>query len=86
MVSLCIDFLAGIGRITYFGTTYYHFPHATELDIQMLTSLPSLLIIPFVLLAGKLAEKRDFVRLLKAGLWMFATSGVLYLFRIKCGS
>ena len=46
----------------------------------MLTSLPSLLIIPFVLLAGKLAEKRDFVRLLKAGLWMFAASGVLYLF------
>lgn len=52
----------------------------------MLTSLPSLLIIPFVLLAGKLAEKRDFVRLLKAGLWMFAASGVLYLFRTKCGS
>ena len=25
LVSLCIDFLAGIGRITYFGTTYYHF-------------------------------------------------------------
>lgn len=49
----------------------------------MLTSLPSLLIIPFVLLAGKLAEKRDFVRLLKAGLWMFATSGVLYLFSDK---
>ena len=31
------------------------FPHATELDIQMLTSLPLLLILPFVLLAGKLA-------------------------------
>ena len=49
----------------------------------MLTSLPSLLIIPFVLLAGKLAEKRDFVRLLKVGLWMFAASGVLYLFSDK---
>ena len=36
-----------------------------------------------MLLAGKLAEKRDFVRLLKAGLWMFATSGVLYLFSDK---
>ena len=56
------------------------FPHATELDIQMLTSLPSLLIIPFVLLAGKLAEKRDFIRLLRVGLWLFAASGVLYLF------
>ena len=45
--------------------------------------MPSLLIIPFVLLAGKLAEKRDFVRLLKVGLWMFAASGVLYLFSDK---
>ena len=59
------------------------FPHATELDIQMLTSLPSLLIIPFVLLAGKLAEKRDFIRLLRVGLWLFAASGVLYLFSSK---
>ena len=58
-------------------------PHATELDIQMLTSLPSLLIIPFVLLAGKLAEKRDFIRLLRVGLWLFAASGVLYLFSSK---
>ena len=53
------------------------------LDIQMLTSLPSLLIIPFVLLAGKLAEKRDFIRLLRVGLWLFAASGVLYLFSSK---
>ena len=28
------------------------FPSASQLEIQMLTSLPSLLIIPFVLLAG----------------------------------
>ena len=49
----------------------------------MLTSLPSLLIIPFVLLAGKLAEKRDFIRLLRVGLWLFAASGVLYLFSSK---
>ena len=46
----------------------------------MLTSLPSLLIIPFVLLAGILAEIRDVIRLLRVGLWLFAASGVLYLF------
>ena len=68
---------------TIFGELSTIFPHATELDIQMLTSLPSLLIIPFVLLAGKLAEKRDFIRLLRVGLWLFAASGVLYLFSSK---
>ena len=75
--------LLGLAVSPILGQLTTIFPHATELDIQMLTSLPSLLIIPFVLLAGKLAEKRDFVRLLKAGLWMFATSGVLYLFSDK---
>lgn len=75
--------LPGLAVSPILGQLSTIFPHATELDIQMLTSLPSLLIIPFVLLAGKLAEKRDFIRLLKVGLWMFAASGVLYLFSTK---
>lgn len=72
--------LPGLAVSPIWGELSTIFPHATELDIQMLTSLPSLLIIPFVLLAGKLAEKRDFIRLLRVGLWLFAASGVLYLF------
>ena len=72
--------LPGLAVSPILGELSTIFPHATELDIQMLTSLPSLLIIPFVLLAGKLAEKRDFSRLLRVGLWLFAASGVLYLF------
>ena len=72
--------LPGLAVSPILGELTTIFPHATELDIQMLTSLPSLLIIPFVLLAGKLAEKRDFIRLLRVGLWLFAASGVLYLF------
>lgn len=72
--------LPGLAVSPILGKLSTIFPQATELDIQMLSSLPSLLIIPFILLAGKLAEKRDFVRLLRAGLWMFAASGVLYLF------
>ena len=72
--------LPGLAVSPLLGELSTIFPHATELDIQMLTSLPSLLIIPFVLLAGKLAEKRDFIRLLRVGLWLFAASGVLYLF------
>ena len=38
------------------------FPSASDLEIQMLTSLPSLLIIPFVLLSGKLSVGRDKLR------------------------
>ena len=72
--------LPGLAVSPILGELSTIFPHATELDIQMLTSLPSLLIIPFVLLAGKLAEKRDFIRLLRVGLWLFSGSGVLYLF------
>lgn len=72
--------LPGLAVSPILGELSTIFPHATKLDIQMLTSLPSLLIIPFVLLAGKLAEKRDFIRLLRVGLWLFAASGVLYLF------
>lgn len=75
--------LPGLAVSPILGELSTIFPHATELDIQMLTSLPSLLIIPFVLLAGKLAEKRDFTRLLRVGLWLFAASGVLYLFSSK---
>lgn len=75
--------LPGLAVSPILGRLTAIFPHATELDIQMLTSLPSLLIIPFVLLAGKLAEKKDFVRLLQVGLWLFALSGVLYLFSNK---
>ena len=72
--------LPGLAVSPILGELSTIFPHATALDIQLLTSLPSLLIIPFVLLAGKLAEKRDFIRLLRVGLWLFAASGVLYLF------
>ena len=49
----------------------------------MLSSLPSLLIIPFIILAGKLTEKVNFIRLLQVGLAIFALSGILYLFAGK---
>ena len=42
----------------------------------MLTSLPSLLIIPFVLLAGKLSVGKDKLKILAVGLSIFFLSGV----------
>lgn len=54
------------------------FPSATELDIQLLTTLPSLLIIPFILLAGYMSERVGHIRLLYIGLYLFLLSGALY--------
>lgn len=75
--------LPGLAVSPILGDLTRIFPKATDLDIQMLTSLPSLLIIPFILLGGKLTEKVDFVRILKIGLWLFAASGILYLISNK---
>ena len=58
------------------------FPGATELDIQMLTTLPSLLVIPLILIAGYISEKVGYIRLLYSGLVLFLLSGALYFF---CG-
>ena len=68
------------------------FPSATELELQMLTSLPSLLIIPFVLVAGKLSEGREQLPILGWGLAIFLLSGIacimaksmLWLILISC--
>lgn len=54
------------------------FPKATELDVQMLTTLPSLLVIPFILLAGYISERVGYIKLLYTGLWVFLLSGALY--------
>ena len=56
------------------------FPKVSDLEIQLLTSLPSLLIIPFVLLSGKMSEKRDKTKVLLIGLSIFLASGILYFF------
>lgn len=74
-----LNALPGLAVSPILGKLSAIFPHSTELDIQMLSSLPSLLIIPFILLAGKLTERVNFIRLLQAGLAIFALSGVLYL-------
>lgn len=56
------------------------FPSASQLEIQMLTSLPSLLIIPFVILAGWLSSQSESLKLLAVGLVIFCASGVVCIF------
>lgn len=72
--------LPGLAVSPILGQMSAIFPHASEFDIQLLSSLPSLLTIPFILLSGKLTEWVNNIALLQAGLVIFALSGVLYLF------
>ncbi len=72
--------LPGLAVSPILGKLSVIFPKAGDLEIQMLTSLPSLLIIPFVLLSGKLSIGRDKIRLLILGLSLFFGSGILYFF------
>lgn len=74
-----LNALPGLAVSPILGQLSAIFPQSTELDIQMLSSLPSLLIIPFIILAGKLTEKVNFIWLLQLGLGIFALSGILYL-------
>lgn len=53
--------------------------HTSELEIQLLTTLPNFVIIPFVLLAGKLSDYKHKIPLIVFALILFIGSGVLYL-------
>lgn len=72
--------LPGLAISPILGDLNRIFPDATDLIIQMLTSLPSLLIIPFVLLSGKLSVGKNKLRILTVGLVIFFLSGVACLF------
>lgn len=78
-----LNALPGLAVSPILGKLSVIFPKASELDIQMLTSLPSLLIIPFIILSGKLTERINNIWLLQSGLLIFALSGLLYLLSSK---
>lgn len=75
-----ITSLPGLAVSPIMGQLDTIFPSVSHLEIQMLTSIPSLLIIPFVLLSGKLSEKKDKTLILAIGLAIFLFSGVLCFF------
>ena len=52
------------------------FPKASELEVSMLESLPSLMIIPFMLLAGRWSVTRNKIRRLVIGTSIFLISGI----------
>ena len=71
--------LPGLAVSPILGDMNNIFPKASDLEIQMLTSLPSLMIIPFVLLAGHLSMRRNKLIILFRGLAIFTLCGVACL-------
>lgn len=78
-----LNALPGLAVSPILGKMSVLFPHSSELSIEMLSTLPSLLIIPFILLSGKLTVKIGILPMLRIGLIIFALSGVLYLLSQK---
>lgn len=78
-VSLTVN-LPGLAVSPMLGKLADLFPKASQLEIQLLTLLPNLVVIPIILLAGKITKVRIQTGVLAVGLSIFALSGVLYLF------
>ena len=75
-----ITSLPGLAVSPILGDLDKIFPNISELEIQMLTSLPNLLIIPFVLLSGKMTQSKGKIPMLVIGLCIFLACGILYFF------
>lgn len=83
-LSLIVN-LPGLAVTPMLGTLHKIFPDTTQLEDQLLTVLPNLLIIPFVLLSGKLSMARHQIRIVVAALVIFCASAVAYMFARSMG-
>lgn len=54
--------------------------HAPELEVQLLTTLPNFIIIPFVLLSGKLSEAKHKIPIIVFALALYVGCAVAYMF------
>ncbi|HIS34880.1 MAG TPA: MFS transporter [Candidatus Avirikenella pullistercoris] len=70
--------LPGLAISPILGELENVFKGAGQFEIQMLESLPSYVIIPFVLLSGKLSMSKNKNRILFIGLALFVVSSLLY--------
>ncbi|MDD6211241.1 MAG: MFS transporter [Bacteroidales bacterium] len=78
-VSLLVN-LPGLAISPVLANLDKIFPGSSQLSIQMLTILPNLFIIPFVLLSGQIASSSSKSVILLWGLGFYLASGVIYLF------
>lgn len=78
-LSLAVD-LPGLAVTPIEGQLHSIFSDATDFKIQLLTVLPNLVIIPFVLLSGKLSESRHKIAVIAAGTILYLAAGALSIF------
>lgn len=78
-LSLIVN-LPGLAITPMLGTLHTIFPGTTQTEDQLLTVLPNLLIIPFVLLSGKLSLARHKKRIIVIALVIFCLCAVAYMF------
>lgn len=78
-LSLAVD-LPGLAVTPIEGQLRSIFSDATDFKIQLLTVLPNLVIIPFVLLSGKLSETRHKIAVIAAGTILYVIAGALSIF------
>lgn len=78
-ISLTVN-LPGLAVSPLLGKLADIFPHASQLEIQLLTLLPNLVIIPMILISGKIAKEKYQTGVLATGFSIFALAGVLYFF------
>lgn len=77
-VSLTVN-LPGLAVSPVMSELKNVFPSSTEFEAQLLTVLPNLVIIPFMLLSGHLAVRRSQALILGVGLGIYLLAAVLYL-------
>lgn len=78
-LSLAVD-LPGLAVTPIEGSLRSIFHDATDFKIQLLTVLPNLVIIPFVLLSGKLSESKHKVAVITLGTILYLVAGAWSIF------
>lgn len=78
-ISLVVD-LPGLAISPLLSRLDTIFPHTSELEIQLLSTLPNFFIFPFILLSGKLSVSKSKILLVNIGLLLFLLSGIAYFF------
>ncbi|MDE5644042.1 MAG: MFS transporter, partial [Muribaculaceae bacterium] len=82
-ISLTIN-LPGLAVSPMLGKLHHIF-NSSELESQLITSLPNLVMIPVVLIAGRIAVPRWQTAVLTTGLAIFFASGFVSLFADSMG-
>lgn len=78
-ISLTVN-LPGLAISPIMGKLHSVFTDVTELEIQLLTVLPNLVTIPFILCSGKICTPKNQMFILGIGLSLYTLTGVLYFF------